>query len=92
MVIEKKIIYETITEYQCKNCNKFFNDPELLDREKLINELEKMVIQKVKRMMTVHNLIDLKKPSNNQLDSAIVLTIERLQEEFSRERAKTLQN
>jgi hypothetical protein len=51
-----------------------------------------MVISKVRRMMTVHNLIDLKKPSNNQLDSAIALTIERLQEEFSRGRAKTLKN
>mgnify|MGYP001028627423 CR=1 FL=1 len=51
-----------------------------------------MVINKVKKMMTVHNQTGLRKPSINNLDTAVDLTIMRLQEEFDLERAKMKQN
>ena len=43
-------------------------------------------------MMTVHNQTGLRKPSINNLDTAVDLTIMRLQEEFDLERAKMKQN
>ena len=51
-----------------------------------------MVINKVKKMMTVHNQSALRRPSINNLDTAVDLTIMRLQEEFDLERAKMQQN
>jgi len=30
--IEKKILHEKVTDYQCSNCFKLFNDQEMLER------------------------------------------------------------